>query len=140
MSDLGFELDGEPWTPPSAVGTRFSVETLMEAYVRTWRVEPLGDRVLVLEHPPPAKTAGGIELMEGSRENHQIGTVLAAGPGLVNESGALVPNPFRHQIGATITFAPYVGQSVKVRIAGVPEELRERVRLLRADDIMLRLT
>nr|P84579.1 RecName: Full=20 kDa chaperonin; AltName: Full=Chloroplast chaperonin 10; Short=Ch-Cpn10; Short=Chloroplast Cpn10; AltName: Full=Protein Cpn21 [Populus euphratica] len=50
-------------------------------------IKPLGDRVAEAEE----KTAGGLLLTETTKEKPSIGTVIAVGPGSLDEEGKITP-------------------------------------------------
>jgi len=55
-------------------------------------IQPLGDRVLLKrEEKEATKSAGGIIIPDtAQKEKSKIGTVLAVGPGRINDHGALI--------------------------------------------------
>lgn len=75
------------------------------------QIRPLGDRVVVkvikLE-----KTSGGIVLPETAQEKPQLGEVIAAGPGRLDEDGKRLPMDVKK--GDRILFAKYAGTEVKL--------------------------
>ena len=50
-------------------------------------VKPLDDRVLIKQNEAEETTAGGIVLPDAAKEKPQRGTVVAAGPGKLLDSG-----------------------------------------------------
>ena len=53
-------------------------------------LEPLGDRLIVEASEEEEMTASGIVLPDTAKEKPQRGTVLAVGPGALNEKGERV--------------------------------------------------
>ena len=54
------------------------------------KVRPLADRVVVEPAPAEDVSSGGIILPDTAQEKPQQGTVVAAGPGKVSDSGSTV--------------------------------------------------
>jgi chaperonin GroES len=78
-------------------------------------IKPLGNRVLVKRSE--AKTSkGGILLPDSAQEKPKQGTVVATGPGKMEESGEVVPMNVR--AGDTILFTAYAGTEVKTEEEG----------------------
>lgn len=74
------------------------------------KFKPLGDRVLVKRLEGQEKTAGGILIPDAAKEKAQIGSVLAVGPGKVDEAGKRVPLQVKE--GDRIYFGKYAGTSI----------------------------
>ncbi len=87
---------------------------------------PLHDRLLVRRVGAEDRSAGGIIIPEGVREKPVQGEVLAAGPGVRNEMGQLVPLDAR--AGDRILFARYAGSEVRLN--------NEDFLILRESDIL----
>lgn len=51
----------------------------------------LGNRLLLEPLPKPAKSAGGIDLLEAYNDDRMQWLVVAAGPGLKLKDGAILP-------------------------------------------------
>lgn len=75
------------------------------------QIRPLGDRVVV-KVIKQEKTAGGIVLPETAQEKPQLGEVIAAGPGRLDDKGARLPMDVKK--GDRILFAKYAGTEVKL--------------------------
>jgi len=75
------------------------------------QIRPLGDRVVV-KIVKQDKTAGGIVLPETAQEKPQLGEVIAAGPGKLDEKGNRLPMDVKK--GDKILFAKYAGTEVKL--------------------------
>ncbi|KAK3004552.1 hypothetical protein RJ639_019058 [Escallonia herrerae] len=74
-------------------------------------LKPLNDRVLIKVAVAEEKTAGGLLLTEASKEKPSIGTVIAVGPGPLDEEGnrkALSISP-----GNTVLYSKYAGNDFK---------------------------
>ncbi|KAL4329180.1 hypothetical protein AHAS_Ahas13G0274300 [Arachis hypogaea] len=74
-------------------------------------LKPLNDRVLIQVAQAEDKTAGGLLLTEASKEKPSIGTVIAIGPGPLDEEGNRKPlsvNP-----GNTVLYSKYAGNDFK---------------------------
>src|SRR5689334_13377043 len=56
--------------------------------VSTRQMRPLGDRVVIRPTPREEMTKSGIVLPDTAKEQPQEGTILAAGPGRLNDDGA----------------------------------------------------
>ena len=76
-------------------------------------VIPLLNRVLVRKLVPEAKSAGGIILSEKSLEKEaRIGVVISVGPGVVSESGKVIPVSVR--VGDHVLLPEYQGIKLPV--------------------------
>jgi chaperonin GroES len=74
-------------------------------------LKPLNDRVLIQIEKAEEKTSGGLFLTQASKEKPSFGTVVAVGPGLVDEEGnrkALPVTP-----GNTVLYSKYAGNDFK---------------------------
>ncbi|KAK4266066.1 hypothetical protein QN277_027039 [Acacia crassicarpa] len=74
-------------------------------------LKPLNDRVLIKVAEAEQITAGGLLLTEASKEKPSTGTVLAVGPGPVDEEGNV--KPLSVSPGNTVLFAKYAGNEFK---------------------------
>jgi chaperonin GroES len=75
-------------------------------------LRPLGDRVVI--HPTPREeiTKSGIVIPDTATEKPQEGSILAAGPGRLNdESGR---EPMDVKVGDKVLYAKYAGTEFKV--------------------------
>ncbi len=72
-------------------------------------IKPLGNRVLIQRSKAPA-TKGGILLPDSAQEKPKEGTVIAVGPGKLDESGKR--EPLNVKIGDRILFSSYAGTEV----------------------------
>jgi len=75
-------------------------------------IKPLGDRVVVEPTEKEETTASGLVLPETAKEKPQEGTVVAAGPGRLNDDGA------RHlmdvKVNDRVLYAKYAGTEFKL--------------------------
>ena len=73
---------------------------------------PLHDRVVVRRIDAEEKTAGGVIIPDTAKEKPQEGEIVAAGRGVRNEKGELVPLDVK--AGDRILFAKWSGTEVKI--------------------------
>ncbi|GAB2224991.1 hypothetical protein Droror1_Dr00005772 [Drosera rotundifolia] len=74
-------------------------------------LKPLNDRVLVKVAKAEDKTAGGVLLTESAKEKPAIGTVVAVGPGRLDDEGKRKPLPVSP--GNSIMYSKYAGSDFK---------------------------
>ncbi len=76
-------------------------------------IKPLGDRVVVepLEEDQATFAGGQLVLPDTAKEKPQQGTVLAVGPGRLDEDGERMP--MEVQVGDTVVYAKYAGTPFK---------------------------
>ena len=75
-------------------------------------LKPLSDRVVVEPAAAEEKSSGGIILPDTEQEKPQQGTVVAAGPGKISDSGTLVEMSVKS--GDKILYGKYSGTEVNV--------------------------
>jgi chaperonin GroES len=75
------------------------------------KMQPLSDRVVIRANDRDEMTASGIVLPDTAKEKPQEGTVIAVGPGRLNEKGVRVALEVKS--GDTVLFARYAGTEVK---------------------------
>ena len=75
-------------------------------------LRPLGDRLVVEPTEKEEKTASGIILPETAKEKPQEGTVLAAGPGRIDDDGKRIAMDVK--VGDVVLYAKYAGTEVKI--------------------------
>ena len=75
-------------------------------------LQPLGDRLIVEVLEGEETTIAGIVLPDTAQEKPQRGTVLAVGPGNLNDKGERVPLDVVE--GDTVVFSKYGGTEIKV--------------------------
>ena len=71
------------------------------------KVKPLSDRVVVEPAPAEDMSSGGIILPDTAQEKPQQGTIIAAGPGKVSDSGKTVAMEVKK--GDRILYGKYSG-------------------------------
>ncbi len=70
-------------------------------------IKPLHDRVIVQPAAAEEKTAGGIYIPDTAKEKPSKGTVIAAGPGKLDE-------PMTVKEGDTVLYGKYAGTEITV--------------------------
>ena len=75
-------------------------------------LRPLSDRLVIEPKEKEEKTTSGIILPETAKEKPQEGTVLAAGPGRIDDQGRRVQMDVR--IGDVVLYAKYSGSEIKL--------------------------
>ena len=76
------------------------------------KLAPLHDRVIIQRLPEEEKTAGGIIIPDSAKERPMRGTVVAAGPGKLDEKGNLVKMAVK--AGDVVLFTKYAGTEIKI--------------------------
>ncbi|SFM42678.1 co-chaperone GroES [Marinobacter zhejiangensis] len=76
------------------------------------KIRPLHDRVVVRRKEEEEKSAGGIVLPGNAKEKPSQGEVIAVGNGRVLDNGET--RPLAVQVGDTVVFGQYAGNTVKV--------------------------
>jgi chaperonin GroES len=76
------------------------------------KFRPLHDRVVVRRLNAEEKTAGGIIIPDTAKEKPQEGEVVAVGPGVRNDTGALVALDVK--AGDRVLFGKWGGTEVKI--------------------------
>jgi len=74
------------------------------------KLNPLADRVVIQPKEAEEKTSGGIILPDTVKEKPVEGTIVAAGPGKVADSGELVKMPVK--VGDKVLYGKYSGTEV----------------------------
>jgi len=74
-------------------------------------IKPLEDRVLVQPLEAETTTASGLVIPDTAKEKPQEGTVLAIGPGRVDDKGARIPVDVAE--GDTVIYSKYGGTEVR---------------------------
>lgn len=74
-------------------------------------LKPLNDRVLIKVAEAEQKTAGGLLLTEATKEKPSVGTVIAVGPGHLDEEGNR--KPLSVTPGNTVMYSKYAGNDFK---------------------------
>ena len=76
------------------------------------KLRPLGDRVVIQPTPREEMTKSGIVLPDTAKEKPQEGSIIAAGPGKLNDEGAREPMDVK--VGDKVLYAKYAGTEFKV--------------------------
>ena len=92
--------------------TRAPSKSKAQAAIPKTNMRPLGDRVVVRPTPREEMTKSGIVLPDTAKEKPQEGTIIAAGPGRLNDEGAR--EPMDVQVGDKVLYAKYAGTEFKV--------------------------
>jgi len=74
-------------------------------------IKPLEDRIVVQANEAETTTASGIVIPDTAKEKPQEGTVLAVGPGRIDDHGNRVPVDVK--VGETVLYSKYGGTEVK---------------------------
>jgi chaperonin GroES len=74
-------------------------------------IKPLEDRIVVQANEAETTTASGIVIPDTAQEKPQEGTVVAVGPGRVDDNGKRVPIDVK--VGDTVLYSKYGGTEVK---------------------------
>lgn len=77
-----------------------------------FKLQPLGDRVVVRPIEREEVTKGGIVLPDTAKEKPQEGEVLAVGPGRLTEDGTRIAMDIK--VGDRVIYAKYGGTEIKV--------------------------
>lgn len=75
-------------------------------------LKPLGDRVVLKPSPKEEVTKSGLVIPDTAKEKPQEGTVLAVGPGRLDEQGKRLPMDVK--VGDKVLYAKYAGTEVKI--------------------------
>ncbi|XP_057537864.1 20 kDa chaperonin, chloroplastic-like [Amaranthus tricolor] len=74
-------------------------------------LKPMNERVLIKVAEAEDKTAGGLLLTEAAKEKPSVGTVIAVGPGPLDEEGNR--KPLSLSTGNTVMYSKYAGNEFK---------------------------
>jgi len=80
--------------------------------LKSMKIRPLNDRILVLRVEEEQKTRGGIIIPDTAKEKPQEGKIVAAGPGKMGDDGQRVPLDVK--VGDRILFSKYAGSEIKI--------------------------
>jgi len=100
------EADGEPHPRHQEEGT------LATATASATKLRPLGDRVVIQPTAREEMTKSGIVLPDTAKEKPQEGTIIAAGPGKINDDGKREPMDVKE--GDKVLYAKYAGTEFKI--------------------------
>jgi chaperonin GroES len=93
------------------------------------KLRPLDDRVVVEPKEAEERTAGGIVLPDTAKEKPQRGTILAVGPGKLQDDGKR--SGMSVAVGDEVIYGKYSGSDIEV-------DGRE-VKILRESDILAKV-
>ncbi|PTW91214.1 chaperonin GroES [Microbacteriaceae bacterium MWH-Ta3] len=74
-------------------------------------IKPLEDRIVIQQVAAEQVTASGIVLPDSAKEKPQEGTVVAVGPGRIDDNGNRVPLDVA--VGDVVLYSKYGGTEVK---------------------------
>ena len=74
-------------------------------------IKPLEDRVVIRQAEAETPTASGLIVPDTASEKPQEGTVLAVGPGRIDDKGNRVPMDVK--VGDVVVYSRYGGTEVK---------------------------
>ena len=75
------------------------------------KIQPLEDRIVIQVLESEQTTASGIVIPDTAKEKPQEGTVIAVGPGRIDDKGNRVPIDVK--VGDTVIYSKYGGTEVK---------------------------
>ncbi len=93
----------------TATATKGSIATKGST---TTKMQPLGDRVVILPTPREEMTKSGIVLPDTAKEKPQEGKIIAAGPGRLTDEGKREPMDVKE--GDVVLYAKYAGTEFKI--------------------------
>jgi chaperonin GroES len=76
------------------------------------KVQPLGDRILILPEEREATTRSGLVLPDTAKEKPQEGKVVAVGSGRVTDDGTTIALEIKE--GNIVLYAKYAGTEVRL--------------------------
>jgi chaperonin GroES len=79
--------------------------------VASVNIQPLEDKILVQANEAETTTASGLVIPDTAKEKPQEGTVLAVGPGRIDDNGKRVPVDVAE--GDVVIYSKYGGTEVK---------------------------
>ena len=75
-------------------------------------IKPLEDRVVVQANEAETTTASGLVIPDTAKEKPQEGTVIAVGPGRIDDNGNRVPLDVN--VGDVVVYSKYGGTEITV--------------------------
>ena len=111
-----------------------ATKTAAKPAAKTARLVPLGDRILVKQVRQEEVRASGLVIPDTAREKPQMGSVLAVGPGRLDDNGKRVPMDV--SVSDRVLYAKYTGQEVPRGVLGAEDE---EFLILRESDILAKL-
>lgn len=100
-------------------------ETATKTKTKT-NIRPLGDRVVVKSVEREEQTKSGLYLPDTAQEKPQEATVIAVGPGKLQDNGTRTPIDL--EVGDRVLYSKYAGTEIK--------QLDEELLILRESDIL----
>ena len=94
--------------------------------VKTMKIRPLHDRLIVMRLEEERKTASGIVIPDTATEKPDQGEIIAVGKGKKDDAGKLIPLDVK--VGDKVLFGKYSGTEVKVD--------GDELLVMKEDDIM----
>ncbi|AFS22163.1 co-chaperone GroES [Chlamydia psittaci] len=82
----------------------------MSDQATTFRIKPLGDRILVKREEEDSTSHGGIILPDTAKKKQDRAQVLALGTGKRDKDGQVLP--FEVKVGDTVLIDKYAGQEL----------------------------
>ena len=76
------------------------------------KIKPLHNHVVLKQQDETETMYGNIVVPDLGKEKPLMGEVIASGPGLINLTGALIPNTV--EVGQTVIFPAFGGQKITV--------------------------
>lgn len=76
------------------------------------QIVPIRDNLVVTKIEDEAKTKTGLVLPDDAKERPTKGTVIAVGPGRMNDEGSILPMVVA--VGDTILYPKYAGHPAKI--------------------------
>ena len=73
---------------------------------------PLSDKIVILPIEEEEQKYGNIIVPDAGGERPEMGTVLAVGPGRINNNGTLIPNKL--EVGVTVMVPKFGAQKVEL--------------------------
>jgi len=95
-----------------AKATRMPSRSTTQATATATKLRPLGDRVVVKPTAREEMTKSGIVLPDTAKEKPQEGSIIAAGPGRLNDEGEREPMDVK--VGDKVLYAKYAGTEFKL--------------------------
>jgi len=84
----------------------------VKAKAASTKLVPLHDRIVIRPQVQEEVLASGIVIPDTAKEKPQQGTVIAAGPGRLDDNGKRVQMDVK--VGDRVLYAKYTGQEVKI--------------------------
>jgi chaperonin GroES len=92
--------------------SKAKVALKVKAKAASTKLVPLHDRIVIRPQVQEEVLASGIVIPDTAKEKPQQGTVIAAGPGRLDDNGKRVQMDVK--VGDRVLYAKYTGQEVKI--------------------------